>query len=198
MELKAFDRWSTQGITVKDPGLQNYISVSPRIVPRSSGRHVGNKFYKSRVFIIERLMNKLMVTGHKSKKHFKTSYHFTGKGNTVYGLIEKVLTQIEQKTKKNPIEIVVAAVENAAPREEVISIEYGGARYPKALECAPQRRIDIALRHLTQFSFHKSFNTKRSIVDVLSEELIAAATMNQNSMALTKKLELERQADASR
>ena len=90
------------------------------------------------------------------------------------------------------------AIENAAQREEILTIEYGGARYPKAVDCAPQRRIDLALRNMTQGAYLKSFNSKRSIVDALADEIIAASELSQNSNAISKKLDTERQADSAR
>ncbi len=197
-EIKAFNRWSVEGIDVKDPGLKDYITLSPRIVPRTGARYAKNKFYKSRTFIIERLMNKIMITGHRSKKHKITSYIHTGKSLTAYKLLEKALDVIEKQAKQNPIKVIVEAIENAAPREEIISIEYGGARYPKAVECSPQRRIDIALRQMTQGAFAKSFNTKKAYSDCLADEIINAWQRSPTSNAISKKLELERQADASR
>ncbi|MFH2027511.1 MAG: 30S ribosomal protein S7, partial [Nanoarchaeota archaeon] len=158
----------------------------------------GNRFHKSRTFIVERLINKIMVPGHKSSKHFKSSYNVTGKANTSYKIVEKAFEIIESKTKKNPIEVFVKALENAAQREELITIEYGGARYPKAVECSPQRRIDQALKYMTQGSYQKSFNSKKSIVECLADEIMNAYHLSQNSTAISKKLEVERQADASR
>ena len=105
---------------------------------------------------------------------------------------------IAQRLKKNPLEVFVKALENAAPREEIITIEYGGARYPKAVECAPQRRVDIALRYFAQGSYHKAFNTKKPFVQHLADEIIAAYQSSPTSVAIAKKNELERQADSSR
>lgn len=198
MEIKAFNRWSVEGIKVLDAGLVDYITLIPKIVPKSEGRYIGQKFHKSQTFIVERLINKMMVTGHKAKKHFKTSCNFTGKGNKVYNIVQKTFEIVENRTKKNPVEVFVKALENAAPREEIIAIEYGGARYPKAVECAPQRRVDIALRLMTQGAYHKRFNSKKSIENSLADEIIAAYNQSGNSTAVAKKLELERQADASR
>lgn len=196
--IKVFNRWETDGIKVEDEGLINYITLQPTIVPRTGARYIGSRFHKSKVFIIERLINKLMVPGHKARKHFKTSYTMSGKGNTAYSIIYGAFELIEKKTKENPVKVVVKALENVAPREEIVTIEYGGARYPKAVECAPQRRVDLAMRWITQGAFHKRFNTKKSMVTALSEELIYAYQLSQNSNAIAKKLELERQADASR
>ena len=150
------------------------------------------------MFIVERLINKVMVPGHKGKKHFKTSGHITGKSCNGYTIVKNTFEIIEKKLKQNPIGIFVKALENAAPREEIITIEYGGARYPKAVECSPQRRIDFALRQLTQAAYQKSFNSKKAIIDTLAEELLNAYKLSNNSLAISKKLEIERQSDSSR
>lgn len=197
-EIKAFNKWDTSDIKVEDPGLRDYITLDPKIVPRTGARYAGNRFHKSKVFIVERLMNKIMIPGHKSRKHFKSSKHLTGKASKAYDIIERVFRIIENKTKENPLKIFVKALENAAQREEIITIEYGGARYPKAVECAPQRRIDLVLRNMTQGAYHKSFNSKKSIEECLAEEITNAYKSSSTSNAIAKKLEVERQADSSR
>ena len=197
-QILAFNRWGTEGIKVDDPGLKPYITITPRIVPKTGARYAKNRFHKSKVFIVERLINKIMIPGHKSKKHFKTSNHATGKANTAFSIVENVFSLIEKQTKENPIKVFVKALENASQREEIITIEYGGARYPKSVECTPQRRIDIALRNMTQGAYHKSFNSKKSIESCLADEIISAYKMYNTSNAIAKKLEVERQADASR
>ena len=196
--IKTFNKWGTEGITIEDAGLRDYINLSSRIVPRTNGRHMGVRFSKSKVFIVERLINKIMGAGHKSKKHFRSSGHTTGKAQNASEIVEKAFQKIEERTKKNPIEVFVKALENAAPREEVVTIEYGGARYPKAVECAPIRRIDYALRIMVQGSYHTCFNKKKSMVDALVDEIMAAYLLSNNSISVSKKLELERQADSSR
>ncbi|PLW80680.1 30S ribosomal protein S7 [Candidatus Woesearchaeota archaeon] len=196
--MKAFDKWETNGIKVSDPGLVNYINIEPKIVPKTGARYAGNRFHKSKIFIVERLINRIQVSGHKAKKHKASSGHNTGKTQNAYFLVESALELIEKKTKENPVAVLVKAIENAAPREEIITIEYGGARYPKAVEVAPQRRIDIVLKMMVQSVYQKSFNTKKSAVDALADEIINAYNLSQNSGAIQKKLELERQADSSR
>jgi len=198
MELKAFNRWSVEGIKVEDSGLVPYITLNPKIVPKTGARYMGSKFHKSRIFIVERLINKVMVPGHKGKKHFRTSYYMTGKANHAYDAVEDALKKIEAIIKENPIKIFVKALENAAQREEIITIEYGGARYPKAVECSPQRRVDQALKHMVHGAYWRSFNSKRKFVDCLAEEIISAYKCSSASNAIAKKLEIERQADSSR
>jgi small subunit ribosomal protein S7 len=198
MAVLVFNRWSVEGITVNDPGLKAYISVEPRVVPRTGGKNAKIRFRKSNTFIVERMMNKMMNAGHKAKKHKITSYSMTGKGYTIFNIMEDALTVIENKTKQNPIFVLVKAVENAAPREEIVTIEYGGAKYPKAVEVAPQRRVDQALKYITQNAYQRAFNSRKSMVNCLADELIAASQNSSQSGAIAKKLEMERQADSSR
>lgn len=197
-EVKIFDTWSTAGIEVSDPGLKKYISLDPIIVPKTGARYAGNRFHKSKSSIIERLINKLMVAGHKSKKHKVSSGHVTGQAERNYYVVREALTIIEKKTGENPIAVLVQAIENAAPREEIINIEYGGARYPKPVEAAPQRRVDVVLRQMAQSAYHKGFKSKGSAAESLSREILHAYNASADSQAIQKKLDLERTADSSR
>ena len=196
--MKFFDKWDTAGIVVQDPGLKNYISLQPRLVPKTGARYAGFRFHKSKISIVERLVNKMMVSGHRNKKHKRSSGHNTGKAITNLNILKKALEMIEEKLQTNPIGVLVKAIENASPREEIVSIEYGGARYPRAVECAPQRRIDIALRNIAQGAYAKAFNGKKSASQTLADEIIAAYRLQQISNSISKKYDLERQADASR
>lgn len=196
--MKFFNKWDVSGISVTDPGLKDYINLKPVIVPKTGGRNVKIRFHKSKNSIVERLMNKVMVPGHKGKKHKLTSGHCTGKSVQAYQIVEDAFKIIEKTTNQNPILVFVKAVENAAPREEITSIEYGGARYPQSVDCSPQRRVDVVLRMMVQGSYTKSFGSKRSIKECLAEEILNAYKMDQKSNAIAKKLELERQSDASR
>lgn len=198
MAILLFNKWSTEGIKVEDMGLQRYIALHPILLPKTGGRNVKTVFWKSKNHIVERLITKLMVPGHKGKKHKLTSGHCCGKGVSKYDAVKRCFELIEAKTKKNPVAVFVKALENAAPREEITTIEYGGARYPKAVECGPQRRVDIALRMMVQGAYAKSFNSKTGIETALADEIIKAYNLDTTSNAIAKKIELERQADASR
>ncbi len=196
--IKAFNRWDVEGIKVTDPGVVDFITVDPKIVPKTGARYAGQRFYKSKVFIVERLINKVMVPGHKGKKHWRSSGHCSGKKTLAYKAVEDAFEIVEQKLKKNPVEVFVLGLENACSREEIVTLEYGGARYPKATECAPQRRVDQALKYFVQGAYHKSFNKKKHIEQALADEILGAYNLSVTSMAVAKKFEIERQADSSR
>lgn len=196
--MKFFNTWDPAGIEPDDKSLKPYINLNPVLAPRTGGRNTVVRFWKSDTSVVERLMNKLMVPGHKGKKHVKSSGHNTGKAQNVYKIVYEAFKIIETQTKKNPLAVLVRAIENAAPREEIVSIEYGGARYPQPVEAAPQRRVDFALRQIAQGVYSKCFNSKKSAVQALADELIKASNMDITSSAVAKKLELERQTDAAR
>lgn len=198
VEVLAFNKWSMTGIKVDDAGLQKYITLEARFVPKTGARYAGRKFHKSRTFIVERLINKVMIPGHKAKKHLRSSGHTTGKSAKSYQIVFTTFQLIEERTKENPIKVFVKAIENAAPREEIVAIEYGGARYPKAVDCSPQRRIDVALRYFVQGAYDNSFNKKKSVQEALADEIMNAFRLDAKSLAISKKAELERQAEASR
>lgn len=197
-EIKLFNRWSTAGITVQDAGLVRYLNFKPVLVPRSEGRNSTTKFWKNKATIVERLINKLQVAGHKGKKHKVTSGRCSGKTYHATTIVIHALEIVEKVTHENPIKVFVKAVENASPREEITTIEYGGAKYPQSVDCAPQRRIDVALRQMTEGSYAKAFGAKKTVHEALAEEIIAAYRGDNASQAISKKLELERQADSSR
>ncbi len=196
--IKLFNRWDTSEIKVEDPGLKAYINLKPMIIPKTSGRNVKVQFSKSKNHIVERFIGKIMVPGHKSKKHYISSGHCCGKATKAYKIVEQAFIIIEKKLNKNPVAVFVRAVENAAPREEINTIEYGGARYPQAVEMSPQRRVDFAMRMMIQGAYQKSFKSKKKIEETLAEEIVNAYMNDSKSAAIAKKLELERQADSSR
>jgi len=197
--MKLFNKWDTTGIQVADLGLKKYINLKPILVPKTHGRDIKIRFHRSKKPIVERLIGKLMIPGHiKKHKHKRNSGHCTGKGIQAYKIAQKTFEIIEKQLNKNPIEVFIKAIEIGSPREEVTTIEYGGARYAQAVDCAPQRRIDLVLRMFVWGAFQSSFNKKIKIEKALADQIILTYNNDQKSYALQKKVESERQADSSR
>lgn len=198
-DFKIFDKWSTKGIKPNDIGLEKYINLEPRLVPHSGGRDAKKQFHKSKMNIVERLMNKMQVPGHHGKKHVMTSGRASGKTLVHYKIIKKVFERIEQQTKKNPLEILVKAVENSAPREEITQYQVGGIMLRRAVITSPQRRVDLALSNIVQASYKKSFGKKDTIVDSLTAEIVGAYNNDgQKSEAVKEKERLERESEGAR
>ncbi len=196
-KFKIFDLYDISEIVVEDVGLKAVINLEPKLVLKSYGRNF-QKFGQTKINIVERLMNRLATAGHRGKKHKIILGRSTGKYSKNMKIILESFKLIEKRTSKNPVEVFVKAIENSAPRDEVTVIEYGGARYPQAVDVSPLRRVNLALRWIVQGSSDKAFNKKKTIAQGLADEIIMASEKNQESFALRKKKESEAQADSAR
>ena len=195
--FKIFDLYDISGIEIKDLGLKPVINLQPKLVLNSHGRNV-QKFGALKVNIVERLMNRIAVAGHRGKKHKIAKGEASGKYSKNMKILLEAFRLIEKRTGKNPVEVLVKAIENSAPRDEITVIEYGGARYPQAIDVAPIRRINLALRWFIQGASDKAFNKKKTLTEGIAEELILASENNGESFAVRKKNESEKQADSAR
>jgi small subunit ribosomal protein S7 len=182
-----FDKWSFDGIDIQDPGLKQYINLEPVSFIHSSGRHEHQRFRKSNVNIVERFTNNLMRPGLSG-----------GKKTKAVNIVRTALEIIHLKTGKNPVEILVQAVENSAPSEDITRIGYGGIVYHRAVDISPQRRVDLALRFLARGPRRASLNNPKTIEECVADELIQASKKDNNSFAIQKKDEMERVALSSR
>jgi small subunit ribosomal protein S7 len=186
-EIKLFGEWSFKGIEVKDLGLQRYVSLKPVVVPHSMGRHEHKRFRKASISVVERLANNLMRPGKNSGKKAK-----------VMNMVHHAFQIVNLRTGKNPIEVLVKAVENSAPCEDTTRISMGGIVYHLSVDVSPQRRVDLALRHIADGARQAAVNNPRSIEECLAEELILAGNKDMKSFAVAKRHEIERVAQASR
>jgi small subunit ribosomal protein S7 len=186
-EVKLFGKWSFKGIEVKDIGLQRYVSLKPVVIPHSMGRHEHKRFRKASINIVERLANNLMRPGKNAGKKAK-----------VMNMVNHAFEIVNLRTGKNPIEVLVKAVENSSPCEDTTRISMGGIVYHLSVDVAPQRRVDLAIRHLADGARQAAVNNPRSIEECLAEELILAGNNDMKSFAVAKRHEIERVAQASR
>ena len=92
----------------------------------------------------------------------------------------------------------VTALENAVPRVGITVIEYGGARYPQAVDISPLRRVTMTLRLIVQGSYDKSHGKKTKIKEALAYEIIKAYRSEPYSYVMIKKKDSEKQADSAR
>ncbi|MCW4035028.1 MAG: 30S ribosomal protein S7 [Candidatus Bathyarchaeota archaeon] len=186
-EIQLFGKWSFEGVNVEDPGLKQYISLKPVYVPHSMGRHEHGKFHKAKVSIVERLINNLMRPGSAA-----------GKKTRAIALVRNAFEIMHIQTGENPIQLLVSAVENTAPGEDTTRISYGGIAYHMAVDISPQRRVDVALRLLSEGARKQSFGNPKALDEYLAEELVLASKNDVKSYAVKKRNEMERIARSSR
>jgi small subunit ribosomal protein S7 len=186
-EVTLFETWSYGKIEVKDPGLKRYLSLKPVEVPHSMGRHVRGRFRKADINIVERLINNLMRPGLNAGRKAK-----------LVNAMKNALEIVQLRTGRNPVEVLVHAVENPAPCEDTIRISYGGVVYHMAVDISPQRRIDIALRLIGEGARKVAFGNARPLEESIAEQLVLAANKDVKSYAVAKKNEMEMVARASR
>ena len=199
-DIKLFNKWSFEDIQIKDRTLENYINLKPIIVPHSAGRHEHKRFWKSsKVSVIERFSNRLLSPGFiGSKIRGRKSSYNSGKKSKLLKSLENAFTLIELLTEQNPIQVLVDGICNSAPREETTKIALGGIRYASAVDIAPQRRVDLALKYLAQALGARAHSNVRQFEENLAQELMLAANSSQESRAIKRKDEIERIAVSAR
>jgi small subunit ribosomal protein S7 len=193
--LLLFRKWDLSKIEIKDPGLKNAISVNKTIMPLTFGRSALKRFNKAEINIAERLANKLL---HFGKRYAKNTGRMGGKKTRSINTVKAAFEIMYLKTGKNPIEVLVRAIENSAPNEDTTRIVYGGTVYHVSVDVAPLRRVDLALRFIAEGVRDASFSNPKAIEENLAEHLILAAGNDMNAPSVKKKNELERIAMASR
>ena len=180
-----FGRWDVTGIQYTDPSTRRYITVTP--VAHTMGRHAAKQFKKSEISVVERLANRLMQTEEN-----------TGKKQKTLKIVRDAFEIVHERTDENPVQVLVTAIENSAPREETVRLKYGGISVPKAVDTAPQRRVDQALKFIAEGVYGASFKTPTDVEEALAQQLIGAADYDVQTYAVNQKEEQERVAAAAR
>ena len=182
---KLFGVWEVTEIAYADPSTKRYMTVTP--IAHTMGRHASKQFKKSEISLVERLINRLMQTDEN-----------TGKKQQATRIVRDAFETVEERTGENPIQVLVTAVENAGPREETVRLKYGGISVPKAVDVAPQRRVDQALKFIAQGAFNGSFKTTTSAAESLANQLVGASNYDLQAYPVSQKEEQERVAAAAR
>jgi small subunit ribosomal protein S7 len=116
-----------------------------------------------------------------------------GKKSTATRLVYDAMDIIEDKLKKNPLEVYETALKNVGPIMEVRPRRVGGATYQVPMEVDPHRRLTLAIRWIMSASRAR---TGKSFSEKLASELMEAAD-NQGA-SIRKKEETHKMAEANR
>ncbi|MCI4322205.1 MAG: 30S ribosomal protein S7 [Thermoplasmata archaeon] len=182
-----FGKYSFEKIEVHDPGLLPYLYLHPIYAPHSEGKLSGKPFMKSHMHVVERLANHLMKGG-----------KFTGKKGKALQTVRLAFDELAKRETTNPLQLLVTAIENAAPREEVTRLQFGGISVPRAVDSSPARRVGVAIRNLAQGAITASHKSTKSISTCLANEIALAAKGDLTSFAVARKEEVERVAQSAR
>jgi small subunit ribosomal protein S7 len=128
--------------------------------------------------LVQQVINRVMLDGKKS---------------TAERIVYDALAIIGEKTGKDPIEQLEAAVKALTPALEVRSRRVGGATYQVPVEVPPRRARTLAIRWLVDFARQRR---EKTMAQRLANELLDA-TNNQGG-AFKRKDDIYRMAQANK
>lgn len=128
--------------------------------------------------VVTKLINQIMLDGKKS---------------IAEGICYKAFDQIQEKTKRNPLEVFNEAMANVMPVLEVKARRVGGANYQVPIEVRPERRQTLGIRWITKFTRARS---GKSMEQKLANELMDAA--NGTGASVKKREDTHKMAEANK
>ena len=128
--------------------------------------------------VVTKFMNNLMYAGKKSIAE-----------SIVYGAFGRV----EEKLKREPVEVFHEALDNIKPSVEVRSRRVGGATYQVPVEVRPERREALAIRWLIKAARARNENTMEGR---LAGELMDA--VSSRGTAVKKREDTHKMAEANK
>lgn len=128
--------------------------------------------------LVTRITNKVMRNGEKS---------------IARKLVYRAMDIINEKTGKDPLEVLDQAIKNAMPVLEVRPRRVGGATYQVPVEVRSERRLSLAIRWLVDYARQRS---ERGFEYRLANEIMDAA--NNTGSTIKRKEEMHRMAEANR
>lgn len=186
--IKLFNKYSYDNVTVSDETLARFINISaPGIVPHTCSKISLGRFGKAKTSIVERFVTHLMQHGRNS-----------GKKRLAIRLFRESCEIMERLTKENPIQLLVNACINAGPRESSARVGRGGSMRRASVDVSPYRRLNVSLRLLSEGIRNTAFKNKKTMPEVMANEIMAAAKNSENSYAVKKREEIERVAKSNR
>ncbi len=180
------EKYEDSELKVEDRGLEKYMNLDTENI-YLGGKFANKMFAKSKVPVVERLINNIMRTQKYNGKKIKS-----------YKVVRDAFEIIDKKTKTNPMQVLINALQNAAPKEETTRLRFGGISVPKAVDVAPQRRLDIAIRNIAIGTVNATKKNKKRMEQCLADELIKASKNDLDSYSVGKKNDIERVAKSAR
>ncbi|MCX6670293.1 MAG: 30S ribosomal protein S7, partial [Euryarchaeota archaeon] len=108
-----FSKYDISTVKIEDLGLQRYINLENKDFFLGAP-HANKMFGKANLSVIERLINILMKTE-----------MYTGQKTKSYKVVRMAFEIIDKRTKTNPVQVLIDALQNAAPKEETTTLRDG-------------------------------------------------------------------------
>jgi small subunit ribosomal protein S7 len=124
---------------------------------------------------------------------FMNSVMYDGKKSVAEKIVYGALSEIERRTRQDPIGVFHQALDNVMPQIEVRSRRVGGATYQVPVEVRGERRQALAIRWLISSARNRN---ERTMAERLSGELLDAS--NNRGNAVKKREDTHRMAEANR
>ena len=124
---------------------------------------------------------------------FMNSLMYEGKKSAAERIVYGALTRIENRAKRDALQLFHEALDNVKPAIEVRSRRVGGATYQVPVEVRSERRQALAIRWIISAARGRNENTME---ERLSGELLDAA--NNRGTAVKKREDTHRMAEANR
>lgn len=116
-----------------------------------------------------------------------------GKKSVAYNIFYDAVAQVEKKTSEPGLEVWKRAMNNLMPSVEVKSRRVGGATFQVPVEIRPERRVNLSIKWLIDFSRARG---EKTMMDKLAAEIIAAS--KGEGAAMKKKDDTHRMAEANK
>jgi len=116
-----------------------------------------------------------------------------GKKSTAYGIFYDAVAAVEKKTNESGLDVWKRAMNNLMPSVEVKSRRVGGATFQVPVEIRPERRVNLSIKWLIDFS---RLRGEKTMMDKLAAEIIAAS--KGEGAAMKKKDDTHRMAEANK
>jgi small subunit ribosomal protein S7 len=116
-----------------------------------------------------------------------------GKRSTAQAIMYHALEKIEERLKRDPIEVMEQALRNVAPAVEVKPMRVGGSTYQVPVEVPFSRGVSLAMRWILETSRGRG---GKDMSEKLAGELMDA--FNSQGASIKKKDDTHRMAEANR
>ena len=116
-----------------------------------------------------------------------------GKKSICTKIIYEAMDNLKAKTDKDPLEVLLKALDNVKPMVEVKSRRVGGATYQVPMEIRESRREALAMRWIIDAARSRSGH---GMADTLAAELLDA--YNNTGTAYKKREDVHKMAEANK